>query len=358
MKLYKSESEFNCGIDLHTTSMYICVMNKSGDILVHKKVAGNDTDYLLKLLEPYRHDLTICCESTVNWYFLYDFCLFHNIHFALGHALYMRAISQAKTKNDKVDSRRIADLLRANLLPEAYTCPREYRDARDLMRKRLLLVQKRTDLKTCLTMSTYMYGFMPPSPSEKQSKSRRRDAYKERAGSPFMDECYDAFYDIIDCFDEKIKGFENTLLKHTRNEHSEKLNAVTSAPGMGRISALTIIYESGEINRFASVKHYCSYSRVTCNEGMSNEKSYGSRGRKQGNKYLKWIFEQAAVHASTHNKSIRRYRDHLRSKYGKQKARNMLAHRLARFTYLALKEGRHFEITEFLKGKESMIIKE
>lgn len=355
MKLHRSQTEFNCGIDLHTTNMYACVMNKAGDIQVHKKVAGNDLDYLSKLLEPYAHDLTVCCESTVNWYFLYDFCNEYGVRFALGHALYMRAISQAKVKNDKVDSQRIADLLRTNLLPEAYTCPKEYREARDLMRKRTRLVQKRSDLKTSLTMSAHMHGHQPPSQAEKQAKGRRREAYLQKADTPLMADCYDAYLDIIECFDEKIRGFENLLLKYTRNHYVKELNALTSAPGMGRIAALTIIYESGEVNRFKGVKHYCSYARVSCNEGISNDKSYGTRGRKMGNKYLKWIFEQAAVHASTHDQSMRNYRDHLRSKHGKLKARNMIAHRLARFAYFAIKDGRRFDIREFLKGKESMI---
>lgn len=358
MKLHRSQTEFNCGVDLHTTNMYITVMNKSGDVLRQQKIAGNDCDYLLKVLEPYRHDLSLCCESTLNWYFLDDFCTRHNIKFVLGHALYMRALNQAKIKNDKIDSQRIADLLRANLLPEAYACPPECREPRDLMRRRLSLVQMRTRLKSSLTISTYMYGNTPPSAAEKSSKSRRRDAYKERATNSFTEVCYDAYNDIIDCFDEKVDAFERLLLKQTRTEYPEILAALMSAPGIGQIAALTIIYESGDIHRFAGIKHYCSYARVTCNEGISNDHSYGSRGRKQGNGYLKWIFEQAAIHAGTHDKSIRCYRDHLRSKHGKKKARNMLAHRLARFCYMALTEKRQFNIREFLKGKESMIAKD
>lgn len=358
MKLHQSLTEFNCGIDLHTTSMYVCIMNRAGKILVHQKVAANDLNYFLRLLAPYRHDVTVTCESTINWYFLYDFCHYHEINFVLGHALYMRAISQAKVKNDKVDSQRIADLLRTNLLPEAYTCPRELRDARDLLRKRLRLVQKRTELKTSLTTSTYMYGYMPPTTAEKASKSRRRAAYLERADSTFIAEGYEAYHDIIDCLDVKIHNFEKLILEHTKMILPEKMVALISAPGLGRISGLTILYESGDVNRFAGVKQYCSYSRVACNESMSNGKSYGSRGRKMGNKYLKWAFDQVTVHAATADKSIRRYRDHLRSKHGNTKARNIIAHRFAKFAYLAITKERHFDVNEFLKGKESMIVKD
>ena len=188
MKLHRSDSEFNCGIDLHTTSMYVCIMNRRGEILDHRKIAHNDLDYLLERLRPFMKSLTVCCESTPNWYFLYDFCVFHGVKFVLGHALYMRAISQSKVKNDKVDSQRIADLLRTNLLPEAYTCPKEYREARDLMRKRSFLVRKRTDLKNSLTMSTYMNGHMPPSQSEKQSKHKGGRGARQFVGGLWVGE--------------------------------------------------------------------------------------------------------------------------------------------------------------------------
>ena len=118
--LHQTESEFNCGIDLHAKSMYICVMNREGEILVHRNIRNNDFAYFLKVVEPYRHDLTVACECTFNWYWLCDDCYDAKIRFVLGHALYMRIIHGTKTKNDKVDSKKIADLLRGNLLPKAY----------------------------------------------------------------------------------------------------------------------------------------------------------------------------------------------------------------------------------------------
>lgn len=355
MKLHQSQTEINCGIDLHTTSMYICVMNRIGEILLHKRVAHNNLYYLEKLLRPYMGNLTVGCESTLNWFFLCDFCDHLRIPFVLGHSLYMRSISQAKVKNDKVDSQRLADLLRTNLFPESYVCPHEYRYARDLLRKRGNLVRKRTDLKNSLTVSTYMHGFTPPTKTEKASREKRREAYTDRAIEPLTLECYKAYLDIIDCFDDKIRGFERILERHVREQQPEQISALTSAPALGPITALTIIYESGDIHRFRNVDHYCSYARVACNEGESNGKATGSRGRKMGNKYLKWAYEQLAVNAPTYSKSIRTYRDCLRSKHDKSNARNKIAHRLARFAYFSLKDGRRFDLKEFFKGKESMI---
>lgn len=355
MKLHRTETEFNCGIDLHTTSMYVCVLNRQGETLVHKKVANNDLDYLEKVLSPYRHDLTVACESTPNWYVLSDFCDAVGVRFVLGHALYMTAISKSKTKNDKVDSKAIADMLRTNNLPESYVCPKDYRAPRDLMRRRRHLVEKRTDLKNSLAMSIHMHGFTPLQTSEK-IPSRRRDNYLERAESdPLLSKCYDAYLNVIEELDKGVLAFEKAVEEYACEHHPEAAEALRSGPGFGRIAAQTVLYESGDVTRFTNARHYCSYARVACNEGSSNGKSCGSRGRKQGNGNLKWIFDQIAVHAGTHDETIRKYRDWLRGRHGDKKARNVLAHRFARFAFYALRDGRAFDLKAFLPGKEGLL---
>jgi len=106
--------------------MYVCVVDPTGEVLVHKNVKGNDFDYFLKLVEPYRHDLTVCSECTFNWYWLADACEDAGIEFVLAHALYLRAIHATKKKNDKIDSEKIAHLLRTNMIPYAYVYQSEY----------------------------------------------------------------------------------------------------------------------------------------------------------------------------------------------------------------------------------------
>ena len=65
MKYYTSSSEYNCGIDLHARQMYVCLMNRQGKKLVHTNIKNNDFNFFLKLVEPYKHDLTICCECMI-----------------------------------------------------------------------------------------------------------------------------------------------------------------------------------------------------------------------------------------------------------------------------------------------------
>ena len=92
MKYYTSTTEFNCGIDLHARQMYVCVMDRQGKKLVHTNVLNNDFNFFLKLIEPYKHDLTVCCECMFGWYWLADACQGANLTFVLARALYVKAI--------------------------------------------------------------------------------------------------------------------------------------------------------------------------------------------------------------------------------------------------------------------------
>jgi len=117
MKYYTSTTEFNCGIDLHAHQMYVCVMDRQGKKLVHCNIKDNDFSYFLKLVQPYKHDLTVCSECMFGWYWLADACQEHGLTFVLAHALYLHLIHGGKNKNDRIDSEKLAHLLRSNLIP-------------------------------------------------------------------------------------------------------------------------------------------------------------------------------------------------------------------------------------------------
>jgi transposase len=89
--------------------MYVCVMDRQGKKLVHTNVKDNDFAFFLKLVQPYKHSLTVCCECMFGWYWLADACLEAGLSFVLAHALYVRAIHGGKNKNDRIDSEKQYD---------------------------------------------------------------------------------------------------------------------------------------------------------------------------------------------------------------------------------------------------------
>ena len=103
MKFYTKNHKFYCGIDLHARSMYICILDAEGRVMVHKDIK-TEPSALENIIRPYACDLVIGVECMFSWYWVSDFCNSAGIPFILGHALYMKAIHGGKAKNDRIDS--------------------------------------------------------------------------------------------------------------------------------------------------------------------------------------------------------------------------------------------------------------
>jgi len=97
MRFYTKEHQFYCGVDLHTRSMYICVLDQAGQILLHRNLPA-EPEAFLSAIAPYRQDIVVCAECMFSWYWLADLCGRENIPFVLGHALYMKAIHGGRPK--------------------------------------------------------------------------------------------------------------------------------------------------------------------------------------------------------------------------------------------------------------------
>lgn len=357
MNLHQTNTQFNAGIDLHTTNLWVCVRDLAGETHLHRKVRDNDLNFLAKLLTPFKDDLTVCCESTCNWYFLHDFCVKLGVEFVLGHALYIRAIAQNKIKNDKIDSQVLADLLRTNFLPVGYVMPAELRGLRELMRRRMYLVNKRTGMKSSLTMSVHMQGFTEFTKKEKLT-NQQMAAFRSRSSSEVLLTGWQSFVEVIDTLDREIRLLEKAISKYAGEiGHSDELAIIQSFPGIGEVLSSTILFEIGTIGRFPSVQDFSSYSRLVVPDGESNGKKCGKRSGKIGNPNLNWAINEAAVLMPGNCTAVKRYYESLQKKKGKRAARHTLAHRIGRAIYFCLKRQTAFDLPEFLKGKESFLDK-
>ena len=132
MRFYNRQHQYYCGIDLHVKTMYVCILDTTGQVLVHRNVPPTPAAFL-EVVGPYRADLVVAVECMFTWYWLADLCAAEGITFVLGHALAMKAIHGGKAKNDKLDSHKSAVLLRGGMLPHAYVYPAAMRSTRDLL---------------------------------------------------------------------------------------------------------------------------------------------------------------------------------------------------------------------------------
>src|SRR5258708_1109597 len=134
--------KFYCGIDLRARDCHVCVIDqqlREGG----KKKLRNEVAKIIQLLEPYKAHLKIVVESTFNWYWLIDGLQAEGFEVVLAHTLGLYLITGAKVKTDRRDAYALAKLLQAGVVPAAYIYPVETRPLRDLLRRRLHLVQVR-----------------------------------------------------------------------------------------------------------------------------------------------------------------------------------------------------------------------
>src|ERR687897_2568591 len=132
----------------------------------------------LQAIAPSREDLVVCVECIFTWYWLADLCTQEGIPFVLGHALYMKAIHGGKAKNDRIDSQKIAALLRGGMLPQAYVYPAQMRATRDLLRRRTHLMRKRSELLAHVQQTNSQYNL--PEIGKKIAYKANRDGVAER----------------------------------------------------------------------------------------------------------------------------------------------------------------------------------
>jgi len=303
------------GIDLHTDNSYITTQDDTGSVVKQERTTNdpeNVLTYFHSLLGPH----IAVVESTSGWYWLNDLLQENGIELVLAHAKYLKAIAYAKVKTDKVDSQTLATLLRQNLIPRAHKISRELRGFRDTMRLRLRLVQQRT---ACL---------------------RRIDSIRVKFNTTAVPDPYRFQLSILehtrDTFTCQISALEKSL--HPVLIPNEDIQHLLSVPGIGKLTAFTIYLEIDGIARFASDKHFVSYCRLVPGADNSNRRVH-HRSSKDGNKYLKIAFTEAAVHAIQFYPEFKAFAARLARRSNPAIARTVVAKELARIVYYLLKNN-------------------
>jgi len=345
MRFYNGQHQCYCGIDLHVKTMYVCVLDQAGQVLVHRNVPSTPAAFL-DIVAPYRADVVVAVECMFTWYWLADVCATEGIAFVLGHALAMKAIHGGKAKNDKIDSHKIAVLLRGGMLPQAYVYPAAMRSTRDLLRRRLHLVRRRGQLLAHIQNTNAQYNL--PAFEKRLAYPGNRDGVVEHFPDPSVRKSVEVDVALIDQYDTLITDLELTIVREAKRHDSDAFHRLRSVPGIGKVLALTILYEIHDITRFDRVQQFASYARLVKARHESGGKVVGGGGAKMGNVHLKWAFSEAAVTFLRHNREGQRLRARLEKRHGKGKALSILAHKLGRAVYYMLTRDTVFSMEKFL----------
>jgi transposase len=300
----------------------------------------------LEKIKPFGRNLVVGCESTFNWYWLCDLCESKRIPFVLGHALYLKAIHGGKVKNDKVDSEKLAYLLRGGNFAVAYAYPQAWRATRDLLRRRTHFVRRRGETLTHITNVHHQFN-LPPT--KKLQYASNREGVADAFTEPAVRFSIETDIEMLSDYDRTIRRLERFLEQSAKVHDANNFFLLQTIPGVGRIIAMTLLYETHTAKRFPTVGDFLSYSRLVRGEHTSNGKRYGSPGKKIGNPYLKWAFSEAVPLLKRQSPQAKDYCQRIEKKHGKARANSLLAVKLGRAVYFMLRRKEVFDINRMIR---------
>jgi len=322
------------GIDLHSSNNFIGICDERDNRLYAKR-HDNRLESVLKALEPFKDTLQgVVVESTFNWYWLVDGLQENGYIPHLANPCAIQVYSGLKYTDDKWDSFWLAHLLRLGLLPEGYIYPKEIRPVRDLMRRRTIFVKQRTT--QILSLQSMIYrnrGLDFPGNSVKAFNEMFADSLFE---SPYLVFTAKNQIATIQFLNERIGLIEKEILSLVKLKKEFEL--LLTLPGVGKILALTIMLETGDISRFSKVGNYSSYCRCVSSKRLTNGKKKGENNRKNGNKQLAWAFVEAANFAKRYCPKAQKFHQRKLAKTNSIVAVKALANKLARAAYYIMRD--------------------
>lgn len=346
MRPYTTTHAYYCGVDLHARSLYVHVLDDKGVTRLERDLPASPAAFL-DAVAPYRDGLVVGCECMFAWYWLADLCERERIPFVLGHALAMKAIHGGKTKNDRLDARTIAGLLRGGFFPMAYVYPKAKRETRDLLRRRSFFVRQRAQLIAHVQNTNSQYN-LPPFDKKLTYKGNRSAALADRFEHPSTQLAVRADLALVENYDAQIAALETHLVKSAKVDDPATFAFLRTVPGIGPILGLVMLYEIDSVTRFPGVGNFLSYARLVTGTHESAGKVKGVGGRKMGNAHLKWAFAEAASLMLRSFAPAKAWVQRQAKRRGAKKAHAILEARIGRAVYHLWRKQVAFDAKKFL----------
>ena len=286
------------GIDVHRKRSQVAVVTGDGQVRLNRNVV-NGTEPILRLIGDLPAGTPVAFEAAFGTGWLVELLEDYGFTPHLVHPLRCKAIASARLKNDKVDAAILGQLLRADLLPEAWIAPPQVRQLRALLRHRAQLVRLRTLLRNRIHAVLADYGHDRPGgcwsgPGRAWLASLQLPAVSR--------EVIDDDLAVIDALELTIDRLDWEIHQRARSDPRVKL--LTQLPGVGPFTALVILAEVGDIARFGTARKLASWAGLTPIVRGSDRVAHHGHISKQGSVWLRWVLCEAAQTAKRRGKKI------------------------------------------------------
>jgi transposase len=328
-------------VDYHKKYSYVVVKDKEGKVERRGKV-DNTKEEFWQLLRPYQAGKAVL-EATRNWGLVYDWLEEILDDVALAHPLKVRAIAEARIKTDKISADILCDLLRSNLLPEAYVPNKETREAKNILRQRMFFVRVQTMVKNRIyTILERHPEIVSQTPDVSDLLGVSGMEWLRQVILPGQDnQLLASELELLEVLKQKISGSNGMVKELARGDKRIKL--LRSIPGLGPFFSVLVAKEIDDISRFRDEKKLCAYAGLVPSTYASGGKVFHGRITKTGNKWLRWAFIEAVPPAVSCDADLFAYYQRLKMKKGANAAKVATARRLLTIVYRVLSQERIYE---------------
>jgi transposase len=314
------------GIDVHRKRSQVAVINQVGEVLANRNVP-NGVEPILSVIGGLPAGTPAAFEAAFGWGWLLELLEGYGFSPHLVHPLQCKAIASARLKNDKVDAAIMAQLLRADLLPEAWIAPPPVRQLRALLRHRIQLVRLRTLLRNRIHAVLADHGQDRAGGCWSGPGRQWLAALKLPAASR---EVVEDDLALIDALQDRIDRLDWEIRQQARGD--PRVKVLTQLPGVGPFTALVLLAEIGDITRFASARKLASWAGLTPTVRGSDRTVRHGHISKQGPVWARWVLCEAAQTAKRHPDYAASYQTITRRR-GKKIATTAIARKLLTRAY-------------------------
>jgi transposase len=320
------------GIDVHRKRSQVAVIDQDGQVMANRNVP-NGVQPILSVIGGLPSGTPAAFEAAFGWGWLVELLEGYGFEPHLVHPLQCKAIASARLKNDKVDAAILAQLLRADLLPEAWIAPPAVRQLRAMLRHRVQLVRLRTLLRNRIHAVLADHGHGRPEgcwsgPGREWLASLDLPAVSREV-------IQDALA-LIDALQQPIDRLDWEVHQHAKAD--PRVKVLTQLPGVGPFTALVLLAEIGDIGRFGSARKLASWAGLTPTVRGSDRTVRHGHISKQGSVWARWVLCEAAQTAKRHPDYAASYQDIARRR-GKKIATTAIARKLLTRAYHLLTDA-------------------
>ncbi len=322
---------WHVGIDLHRRTVVLAVVNDAGEAMNSITIPCSDTATIvatMRSLGTFR--AVIEASGTYRW--LYDLLAPHGT-VLLAHPLRLRAMVQRRTKTDKLDAQLLANLLRINQIPLAYIPPESYQRLRDLVRCRVRLVRELAEAK--IRLRALLGRHNREAPFCVPFGVRGLSWFRAQDFGPIDNLVRDELLARMTHFSGQITLLDGHL--HAVAQDFPQVEALCGIHGIALFSALLIVAELGEVERFRTAKQVGAYSGLTARVHQSGGRCHRGSISRQGSPWLRWILVQAAMKAPREDAALKNFYTRIRKRSGAKIARVAVARKLAEICWRRLR---------------------